>query len=103
MVFKQRERSFLIILIVLSWMPPVVFAATVHVRLIDSESSKITPAMVCITGADEQVRLPPDGSLLLKPSTTRDFYYGVEFKADANWIGPVRGIGSRLSSDVFFS
>ncbi|MCB1094084.1 MAG: CehA/McbA family metallohydrolase [Verrucomicrobiae bacterium] len=70
--------------------------ATVHVRLLDAETSFITPAMVCITGAEGEVRLPPDGRIMTSPSSTRAFYSGVEFDPDPNWIGPVRkmqGIG----------
>ena len=65
-------------------------AATVHVRLIDTETSQPTPAMVCILDADGDVRLPPDGRTLTSPSSTRDFYSGVDFNPDPNWIGPVR-------------
>ncbi|MDA0813219.1 MAG: CehA/McbA family metallohydrolase [Verrucomicrobia bacterium] len=72
-------------------------AANVQVRLLDAETSRVTPAMVCITGADGQVRLPPDGRVMTSPSSTREFYTGVEFDPDPNWIGPVRkmqGIGN---------
>ena len=65
-------------------------AATVQIRLLDSETSRVTPAMVCILGPDNKVRLPPDGRVLTKPSSTRDFYSGVEFNSDPNWIGPAR-------------
>ncbi len=46
--------------------------------------------MVCITGTDGEVRLPPDGRVMTSPSSTRAFYSGVEFDPDPNWIGPVR-------------
>ena len=46
--------------------------------------------MVCILGSDNKVRLPPDGKVLTKPSSTQDFYSGVEFNPDPNWIGPAR-------------
>lgn len=45
--------------------------ATVHVRLLDAETSSITPAMVCITGANGEVRLPPDGRVMTAPSSTQ--------------------------------
>lgn len=65
-------------------------AATVRLLLVDSAAGISTPAMVCITGADGQVRLPPDGRIMEKPSSTREFYSGVRFNPDPNWIGPVR-------------
>ncbi len=65
-------------------------AATVHVRLLDAEISRITPAMVCIMGSDNQVRLPPGGEIFTEPSSTREFYSGIEFDSDPNWIGPIR-------------
>ena len=83
----------IVCLLLTPWRLP---AAAVHVRLIDTETGRVTPAMVCISGSDNQVRLPPDGRVLTKPSTTREFYSGVEFDPDPDWIGPVRkmqGIG----------
>lgn len=63
----------------------------VHVRLIDAQSGKPNPAMACISDAkSSQVRLPPDGRVCAKPSTVREFYAGVKFNPDPNWIGPVR-------------
>lgn len=72
-------------------------SATVSIRIVDVVTGKITPAMVCITDAEGNVRLPPDGRQLQSPSTTEEFYRGVEFDPDPNWIGPVRkmqGIGN---------
>ena len=65
----------IVCLLLTPWRLP---AAAVHVRLIDTETARVTPAMVCISGSDNQVRLPPDGRVLTKPSTTREFYSGVE-------------------------
>ena len=92
----QHENTIIttaILLLTLSFLS----AATVHVRLLEAEISRVTPAMVCITGADGKVRLPPDGDVMTSPSSTRAFYSGVEFNPDPNWIGPVRkmqGIGN---------
>lgn len=69
---------------------------TVHIRFIDAETGDTTAAMACITSSDGEVRLPPDGRILQEPSTVDDFYRGITFKADNNWIGParkMRGIG----------
>lgn len=70
--------------------------ANVHVRIFDTVSNEITGAMVSIVGESDEVRLPPDGRILDKPSTTSEFYSGITFQDDKNWIGPVRktmGIG----------
>lgn len=96
MISNRHSQPHLFILFFYVFLPLPLQSATVHVRLIDGESSGITPAMICITGAGGEVRLPPDGRILGKPSSTRDFYSGVEYDSDPNWIGPVRkmrGIG----------
>jgi len=62
----------------------------VHIRLLDAFSNKTTPAMICITGDDKKVRLPPDGRVLQQPSTTEEFASGISFQRDRNWVGPVR-------------
>ena len=64
---------------------------TVEIRLIEAESGNTTPAMVCITNVDDgTVRLPPDGRVCRKVSRNQDFYKGIRFDRDRNWIGPVR-------------
>lgn len=68
----------------------------VSVKIIDNASGEVTPAMVSITGESNEVRLPPDGRIMKNPSTTKDFYTGINFENDKNWIGPIRkttGIG----------
>ena len=63
----------------------------VRVRLVNSQTGKITPAMACISSADsKEVRLPPDGRICTKPSLEKEFYAGIKFSSDQNWIGPVR-------------
>jgi hypothetical protein len=58
---------------------------------LDGVTGQITPAMVCIADAkSNDVRLPPDGRICTKPSNVQEFYSGVKFNADPNWIGPVR-------------
>jgi len=71
----------------------------VHVRLKDASSGADVPAMVCITGSDGKVRLPPDGRVLDKASTPEDFIRGVAFRSDPRWIGPVRDMGPRRQVD----
>lgn len=65
-------------------------AATVRIRMYDADERKPAPAMVCITGQDGEVRLPPDGRVSGKPSMTQDFYKGIHLNLNRNWIGPVR-------------
>lgn len=69
----------------------------VQVRLTDS-TGRVTPAMVCITGAEDGiVRLPPDGRPNPPVSKIGEFTGGVDFQRDPDWIGPVRkttGIGN---------
>ena len=68
-----------------------VTACRVHVRLVDGQTGKTTPAMACISNANSgEVRLPPDGRVCTKPSAVQEFVSGVKFNADPNWIGPVR-------------
>ncbi len=74
-------------------------ATPVHVQIIDKSSGAISPAMACLTDAKGQVRLPPDGRLLETPSSTREFYSGVDYDADPTWIGPVRKMQGRGDND----
>jgi len=63
----------------------------VHFRLVDDQTGQTTPAMACITDANSnEVRLPPDGRICTRPSSVQEFYSGVKFNPDPNWIGPVR-------------
>jgi hypothetical protein len=72
----------------------------VHLRLVDAQTGKPTPAMACISDAkSSEVRLPPDGRLCIKPSTVREFMSGVRFNADPNWIGPVRKMQGKGDND----
>lgn len=73
--------------------PAVLRAAStpVNFRLIDSQTGQVTPAMVCIMGtAQKDVRLPPVGRVATRPSTADQFYRGVRFDPDRNWVGPIR-------------
>jgi len=72
----------------------------VHVRLVNARTGKTTPAMACISGANSsEVRLPPDGRVCSKPSAVAEFYSGVKFSADPNWIGPVRKMRGEGNND----
>ncbi len=72
----------------------------VNIRLTEASDGEITPAMVCITGTSEgEVRLPPDGRVLEKPGTVHQFYEGIEYEEDRNWIGPVRKTAGKSDND----
>ncbi len=70
-----------------------------HIRMKDASTGALVPAMVCITGSDGRVRLPPDGRVLAGVSTPEDFMLGVAFQSDPRWIGPVRDMGPRRQAD----
>ncbi len=74
-------------------------AATVQIRIVDHETSRITPAMVCILGSDDKVRIPPEGKILTAPGSTKEFYSGVDYDPDPNWIGPVRKMQGKGNND----
>jgi hypothetical protein len=75
-------------------------AATVRFRLLDVAAGRTTPAMVCISDVkDDSVRLPPDGRVCESPGKTDEFYEGIRFKSDRNWIGPVRKMAGRGDND----
>ena len=63
----------------------------VTIRIIDSCSDKITPAMICLTNLkDSSVHTPMLNSIVGAISKTSDFYKGIEFSKDRNWTGPIR-------------
>ena len=65
--------------------------ANVTIKIIEDETGKVIPAMVCITGKDgTQIRIPPAGQVVTEFSNTKDFYQGISFSNDRNWIGPIR-------------
>jgi hypothetical protein len=68
----------------------------VRFRIVDAQTGQTTPAMACIADAKSgEVRLPPDGRVVAKPSTVDQFYAGVKFNPDPNWVGPVRKMQGR--------
>ena len=80
--------------------PQPVSATRVHVRLVDAQTGKPTPAMACISDAkSNEVRLPPNGRLCTRPPSVGQFYSGVRFDPDPNWIGPVRKMQGKGDND----
>lgn len=71
----------------------------VQFRILDKSNGKITPVMICITNEDGKVHLPPDGKLLDTVSTTADYYAGVNFSQDKNWIGPIRKMNGKGNNE----
>ena len=63
----------------------------VHFQLVDAQTGQTTPAMACISNASSgEVRLPPDGRVATQPSSVQQFFSGVKYDPDPNWVGPVR-------------
>jgi hypothetical protein len=69
----------------------------VKIEIIEEGSRQITPAMVCITGVkDGAVRVPPYALIPDTVSAPAEFYSGIAYKKDKNWVGPIRktnGVG----------
>ncbi|MBC7922884.1 MAG: hypothetical protein H7Z75_17545, partial [Ferruginibacter sp.] len=63
----------------------------VNVRVIEADTRRITPVMVCITHVkDARVHVPPAGEVAGAPAEPGPFFQGIEFNPDRNWVGPVR-------------
>lgn len=68
----------------------------VHFRVIEEDTRKIIPVMVCITNVkDSQVYLPPEGKIAGEPSFPNHFFNGIDFENDRNWVGPVRKMNGK--------
>lgn len=78
----------------------------VSIRIVEKDTKKITPAMVCIINSNRnEVRTPPLGELVGKLTDTDVFFKGVEFNDDKNWVGPVRmtnGVGNNKDRSVLY-
>lgn len=63
----------------------------VKIKIIEGDTKRITPAMVCITNAKQrQIVTPPLGKIVDSASEMKIFFKGISFKKDKNWVGPVR-------------
>lgn len=70
----------------------------VRIRVMEDDTRRITPVMVCITNLeDSQVYVPPDGRIAEAPSRPGLFIKGVEFNKNRNWTGPVRMMNGKGS------
>ncbi len=78
----------------------------VNIRIVEEDSKKTTPAMVCITNnSRNEVRMPPLGELAGKVSDNDVFFKGVEFDNNKNWVGPIRmtsGAGNNKDRSVLY-
>ena len=65
--------------------------------IVDTSTGKTTPGRVAIVSfEDDSLRLPPDGGRYEGGgSVIADFYRGIEFDPDPNWIEPVRKVHGR--------
>ncbi len=101
LLLKQLKGVTIILLILLHFSSNQYLANTtnVHFRILDKFNGKITPVMICITDSDGQVHLPPDGRTLNSVSTTKDYYEGINFSNDKNWIGPIRKMNGKGNNE----
>jgi hypothetical protein len=66
------------------------------IKVLDEETGELTPVMACISSIKEGVAfIPPSGEKVNSYSLTPDFYEGIEYKIEDNWIGPVRRMNGR--------
>jgi len=93
----RKLKIVLALSMILLCVQSIVFGQSVNVniRVIEEDTHKITPVMVCIINTEDgKVRIPPLGEIP-KPANGIDmFYRGIEFKKDKNWIGPVRNMNN---------
>ena len=72
------------------------FKTRLSIKIIESDTRKVTPAMVCITNLEtNNVHLPPDGEIAGQPTYPDVFFNGVKFNQNKNWIGPVRKMSGK--------
>ena len=68
----------------------------VKIRVLEAETNKITPVMASITGIqDGKVRIPSSTEATDSVSQTEQFFKGIEFCDDKNWIGPIRKMNGK--------
>jgi len=66
------------------------------VKIIESDTKNITPAMVCITNATTlKVHIPPSGAIAGEPTYPNIFFEGINFNTHKNWIGPIRKMSGK--------
>ncbi|MEO6289220.1 MAG: CehA/McbA family metallohydrolase, partial [Ginsengibacter sp.] len=67
-----------------------------HIKIFESDTKNITPAMVCITNVQTgKVHLPPDGRVAGEPTYPDIFFDGIKFSTDKNWNGPLRKMAGK--------
>ena len=81
-------------------------SALIKIRVVEQDTRKITPVMVCISNVkDSQVHVPPHGDIAGPPTELDLFFKGVEYSPDKNWVGPIRmtnGKGSGANRSVLY-
>ncbi len=104
LTFKNMKRKILILVIGVSSLLSCSLlknetpeSVVVHIQVREAENNLVTPVMVCITSLEDgKVRIPGHFGQIDSVSHTNEFYQGIEFNNDKNWIGPIRkmnGIG----------
>lgn len=89
----KMEKMRYVFLVFVSAFPLFLFSqkTLVKIKIMEDDTKKITPAMVCITNVKDTLAiLPPYGDTAGAPTEVPVFMKGVEFKKDKNWVGPVR-------------
>lgn len=89
--------------------PYILFAqqkTELKIKVIEQDTRKITPVMVCITSLDDSlVRIPPSGDIVGEPTEIGLFFKGIEFNEDKNWVGPLRmtnGQGNNENRSILY-
>ena len=81
-------------------------SALIKIRVVEQDTRKITPVMVCISNVkDSQVHVPPHGDIAGPPTELDLFFKGVEYSPDKNWVGPIRmtnGKGNGANRSVLY-
>jgi len=102
MLLNNRLNGFNIILVILLFVAANLIIAdttNVHFRILDKSSGEVTPVMICITNAKGNVYVPSYGSILDSVSSSKEFYTGINFDEDKNWIGPVRKMNGKGNNE----
>ena len=102
MLLNNRLNGFNIILLILLFIVTnriIADTTNVHFRILDKSSGEITPVMICITNAKGNVYVPSYGNVLDSVSSSKEFYTGINFDEDKNWIGPIRKMNGKGNNE----
>ncbi|MEO6948783.1 MAG: CehA/McbA family metallohydrolase [Ginsengibacter sp.] len=67
-----------------------------NIQIREADTRKVTPVMLCITHVkDSVVYTPPHGEIAEAPANPNDFFNGINYNSDLNWIGPIRKMSGK--------